>query len=287
MTATSDRPGIHSPELARKMWRTLEPYHGIVYFTPHAEEQYGALGIHGRDGYFASRAAPLGPVSAEVVIATFFNFHPGLVRHAIPAVWDRAEPAAILAARLRAADLALREILGDEVTGDDVVEAAELAGRAARAGGVEGRPLFAGHAALEWPDPPHLSLWHAISLLREYRGDGHIAALVTTGLDGCEALITHGGASDGEVGLSVLQRSRSWPDAEWGAAMERLRARGLLDGDRLSAEGEALRAHIEAVTDETAAPAWSVLTEEEAQRLRTLVRPWSRRIVESGVFGLR
>ena len=179
-----------SPELAHKMWRTLEPYHGIIYFTPHAPVVYAELGIEGRDGYFASRAAPLGPVSAEVVIATFYNFFPGLVRHAIPAVWEKASPADILAARLAAADLALREILGDAVDGNEVAQAAVLAERVARAASLAGRPLFAAHAALPWPDPPHLALWHAISLLREFRGDGHIAALVTACLDPCEALIT-------------------------------------------------------------------------------------------------
>jgi len=272
---------------ARQMWRTLEPYHGIVYFTPHAADQYGRLGIEGRDGYFASRAAALGPVSAEVVIATFYNFHPGLVRHAVPKVWDIAAPAEILAARLRAADLALREVLGDDVDGAEVVEAAALAEKAAREASVAGRPLFAAHAALPWPDAPHLALWHAITLLREYRGDGHIAALVVAGLDPCEALVTHAAESAAAVGASVLRNSRSWSEEEWAAASGRLEARGLLDGDRLTEKGAALREQVERTTDDAAAPAWAVLEDEEASRLRALVRPWSRRISESGVFGLR
>ena len=87
--------------LARKMWRTLEPYHGLVYFTPHAAAAYAALGITGQAGYFASRAAPMGPVPAGVVIATFYNFDPRLVRAAVPAVWRAASPVDITAARLR------------------------------------------------------------------------------------------------------------------------------------------------------------------------------------------
>jgi hypothetical protein len=278
---------IASPELARKMWRTLEPYHGIIYFTPHAAAEYATLGIEGRDGYFASRAAPLGPVSAEMVIATFYNFHPGLVRHAIPGVWEKATPADILAARLAAADLALREILGDAVDGDEIVQAAVLAERVARAASIAGRPLFAAHASLPWPEPPHLVLWHAISLLREFRGDGHIAALVTACLDPCEALITHAGANDSGIGFSVLQQSRSWPKQEWEAAEARLTERGLFDGERLTEAGNALRERVETVTDEAAADAWTAITTEEADRLRALVRPWSRSVVESGVFGLR
>jgi hypothetical protein len=275
------------PELARKMWRTLEPYHGIVYFTPHAAEAYATLGIKGRDGYFASRAAPLGAVSAELVIATFYNFHPGLVRHAIPAVWEKASPAQILDARLTAADLALREILGDAVESDQMIEAAALAQRAARAASIAGRPLFAGHASLGWPDPPHLVLWHAISMLREYRGDGHIAALVGVGLDPVEALITHASSADGEITTSVLQQSRSWSEDEWASGKARLRERGLIDGDELSEEGVQLRGRVEALTDEAAAGAWAALSTEEADHLRMLVRPWSRAIVEDGVFGLR
>ena len=287
MTTTSEQPGMDSPELARKMWRTLEPYHGIVYFTPHAEAAYAALGIHGRDGYFASRAAPLGAVKAELVISTFYNFHPALIRHAIPAVWAKATPEAILAARLDAADLALRELVGEAVESEEMGEAAAIAERAARAAPIEGRPLFAGHAALEWPERPHLVLWHAIALLREFRGDGHIAALVVAGLDPVEALITHGASADSPFDVSVLRRSRAWPDDEWEAGRARLRDRGLLEGDRLSEKGEALRSKVEQETDAAAAVPWRSVPIEDADRLRALVRPWSRAIVESGSFGLR
>ena len=69
---------------ARKTWRTLEPLHGMVYFVPEAAEAYERLGITGRAGYFASRAAPMGAVTADVVVSTFFNFNPELVHAAIP-----------------------------------------------------------------------------------------------------------------------------------------------------------------------------------------------------------
>jgi len=275
------------PQLARKMWRTLEPYHGLIYFTPHAAAAYAKLGIEGRDGYFASRSAPLGAVGPEVVIATFFNYHPPLIHHAIPAAWEKASPAEILAARLSAADAALSEVLGDAVDGDDVIEAATLAETAARACTVVGRPLYAGHAQLPWPDEPHLALWHAITLLREFRGDGHIAALVTADLDACEALITHAGAADSAIGYEVLQRSRAWPEEDWNAAKARLSARGLFDGAGLTDAGNALRTRIEEQTDQLAMAPWEALSEEDATRLRALVRPWSRAISESGVFGLR
>ena len=214
------------PSVARRTWRTLEPYHGLVYFAPEPVAAYARLGIEGRTGYFASRAAPMGPVPTEVVQATFFNFEPSLVASAMAGAWDTASPSQLLAARLDGADAALRAILGDDVVGGaEVAEAAELARRAADGCSVEGRPLYAGHAGLTWPEPPHLVLWHAISLLREFRGDGHIACLVVEGVDGCEALVLHG--ASGDVAPAVLQASRAWPDDQWAAACDRLVARGL------------------------------------------------------------
>jgi len=275
-----------TPILARKMWRTLEPYHGLVYFTPRATEAYAALGITGQTGYFASRAAAMGPVPAELVIATFYNFDPALVRAAIPAAWRSAAPAAVAAARLGAIDLALREVLGDDaLRSDDMRSAAELARRATEGCTPEGRPLAASHAALPWPDEPHLVLWHASSVLREFRGDGHVAALVTEGIDGCEALVTHGAAGDNPVSLDVLKLTRGWADDAWDAARERLRARGWLDGDdALTTEGAAVRDRVEAVTDERALAPWLVLGADDCDRLRGLARPWSKAIAASGAF---
>jgi hypothetical protein len=272
--------------LARKMWRTLEPYHGLVYFTPHATAAYAALGVTGQAGYFASRAAPMGPVSAGVVIATFYNFDPRVVRAAVPAVWEAASPADITAARLGAIDLALRDALGeDALASSEVVEAAALACRAAGGCTPEGRSLYAAHAELAWPDEPHLALWHAVTLLREFRGDGHVAALVAEGLDGCEALVTHGAMADVGLLTGILQATRGWSDEAWGAAQDRLRHRGLLDdGGALTPAGEAVRDHVEAVTDEQAMAPWHHLGADDADRLRTLVRPFSKAIAASGAF---
>jgi hypothetical protein len=278
---------MSEPPLARKMWRTMESYHAVAYFTP-CTTGYEEVGLKGRSQYFAGRSAPLGTVPVEVVIATFYNFHPDLVRSSMAGVWESTTPEAVVAARFRVADEGLRAILGDDgVTSAEVTEAAELARAAAdeTLPSLAGRPLFAGHAALPWPDEPHLVLWHAITLLREHRGDGHIAALVLAGLDPCEALVTHGASTDAVFPASVLQTSRAWPDAEWQAAADRLRARGWLDGDgALTAEGRAARDLVETRTDESAAAPWAAFGEERADRLRALVRPFSRAVVDSGVL---
>jgi hypothetical protein len=272
--------------LARKMWRTLEPYHGMIYFSPHAADAYAAFGVRGQDGYFASRAAPMGAVSGEVVVATFFNFNPELVHRAVPAAWAAAPPSQWVEARLGAVDVSLRESLGDEaVAGEDVAEAATIARRAAEACTAPGRPLYAGHASLDWPDDPHLVLWHAISLLREFRGDGHIAALVDEELGGCEALVTHG--ADGAVPAAILQSTRGWSDEAWEAACETLRRRGWLEGDAATAAGIEARQRIEDRTDQLALAPWAAIGADDADRLRTLVRPFSKAISESGIFARR
>ncbi len=266
------------PETARKTWRTLEPVHGAIYFVPEAAEEYTAVGIDDRmRGYFASRSAPMGAVTAEVVIATFFNFDPDLVRRSMEGVWGDVTPEAILAARLRAADRMLRRLAPDAIDAPGTVEAAELARAAAVAAceRPEGRPLFAGHASLPWPDDAHLVLWHAQSLLREFRGDGHIVALTVEGLDGCEALVTHGAA--GDVSPEILRATRQRSGDDWLAAEERLRMRGWLDPDlALTDLGRERRTWIEQRTDELAAAPYDAIGTDGCARLRELARPISR-----------
>jgi len=275
--------------LARKMYQTLEPYHAMIYLVPEAPQSYARAGLEDQSrGYFASRAAPLGPVSAEVVIATFYNFSPALVRSVIPAAWQRATPEALIAARFEAVDLALRRMLGDGPGSDNhgigsLAEAAALAREASTACTPQGRALYAGHAALPWPNAPHLALWHAITLLREYRGDGHIAALLVEGFSGIEALITYTAA--GNASASSLRKQRGWSEEEWTAAEARLRERGWLDADgALTAEGHARRAGIEERTDELARAPWDHLGADRCARLREIVRPLSKAIVDAGTF---
>jgi hypothetical protein len=225
---------------ARLTFRIAEPIHGMIYFTPHRTDTYAQVGItRQRMAYFASRSAALGPVPAETVVATFFNFSPAIIGEVIPAVWDITTPAQVLAARLDAVDRSLRQAWPDDIGSPEVREAADLARRAAEqaTGRPQGRPLFSAHAALPWPDEPHLALWHAQTLLREYRGDGHVALLLTEGLDGLGALITH--AATGAIPAEALQNSRAWSEQEWAAGVSRVRDQGwLADGPELEALGE-------------------------------------------------
>ena len=265
---------------ARKTWRTVEPLHGMIYFVPEAAEAYARLGIAGRTGYFASRAAPMGAVAAEVVVATFFNFNPDLVHAAIPGAWRITTPEALISARYEAVDGAFHRLLGTEVVNSAAMaRAAELARRAAEdaSGRVHGRPLGAGNAGLPWPDQPHLALWHAQTILREYRGDGHIALLVAHGLSGLDALVTHGASGEAPAGL--LRSSRGWSDGQWTGAVASLVERGWLSGGdtpELSEWGAQQRQEIEDQTDALAAAPYAALGQERCAELRTLTRPWSK-----------
>ena len=277
-----------SPLTARKTWRTLEPIHGFIYFAPEAVDAYAALGVTGRSGYFASRSAPLGAVPPEVVIATFFNFEPGLVRRSMDGVWGNVTPVALLGARLIAAGAMLRRVMGDAAPTPDVEEAAGLARAAAERAvlHLSGKPLFAAHASLPWPDDPLLVLWHAQSLLREFRGDIHVAALCSEGIDGCEALVTH--AASGDIARALLQTSRGWSDEEWRAAVDSLRAKGHLDAEgSFTAEGRASRQRIEDQTDMGAAVAYEAISEDGCDRLRALCRPISKAVAGDPGFGIR
>jgi hypothetical protein len=266
------------PVTSRKTHRTLEPYHAVVYLAPEAASAYTEIGLRpGRMSYFAPRAAAMGPVPADVVIATFFNFSPAVVRPVIPEAWSLATIADILAARLQLVDTALRRILGDEaVASAEIAEAAELARRATDGCISEGHPLYAGHATLPFPDEPHLSLWHSLTLLREFRGDGHIAALVAAGNHGCDAIVMH--CATGEIPRRFAD-SRAWTTEEWAASEDRLRGLGWLDDEgALTERGRESRQWVEDRTDALALPCWERLGDEGALRLRELVRPFSKQI---------
>jgi hypothetical protein len=263
------------------MWVRFEPYHDTTYFTPESRAAAEAVGAKGGwMGYFAMRAAPLGAVPPELVIATFYNFHPAMVRRAIPDAWEIAEPAVFLAARLAGVDGALRRLLGpDVVDGPELAEAAELAGQAAAAATIAGRPLAAANALVSASDTPHLALWQATTTLRESRGDGHVAALVTADLDPCETLVLF--AAHHGIDPAYMRSARRWSEQEWQDTTARLTDRGLVTATgAITDAGTELRAWIEARTDEAAAAPWCALGQERSDRLAELMTPIALRIAE-------
>jgi helix-turn-helix protein len=274
VTSWSEPAGV-----ARRMWVRFEAYHSVTYFTPESRAVTDALGCRGGwMGYFGMRAAPLGAAAAEVVASACYNFRPQMVARAVPECWAVAGPDQFLHARLSGVDGALRRLVGPAVLdSQELAEAADLAIRAARAAPTAGRPLAAANATVPSPEPPHLALWQATTVLRESRGDGHVAALVAAGLDPCETLVLF--AADTGLAPGYLRRARGWTEPEWLAAQERLTVAGLMDPTGTpTPAGRDLRRWVEARTDAAAAAPWLALGADQTGRLDTLLAPIARRI---------
>jgi hypothetical protein len=261
----------------RHMWSLFEPIHAVTYFAPQARSAFEAAGLRGFwRGYFAGRSAPLGPVGPGPVIAAYFGFAPQMVTRALPDVWTRITPAAALAARLEGAVAALGPAFEDLA----VVEASELLRAAALGVDRPGRVLGAANADLPWPEgDPVAVLWHAATVLREQRGDGHVAALLVAGLDGCESLVWRASLVEPDSAKAMLQPARGWTDDEWSAAASRLTARGWLGPDgRATETARQAYAQAEAITDRLAGGAWDRLGEKDTERCAELLAPLARRV---------
>lgn len=220
MTTTSrDDEAVAAAALA---YRTLEPYHLTAYFGPHVDAVREELGIGWLGSYTGMRAAPLGAVPGPVVAAAFFGFRPPAVEKAWGLARQGRSPADLDALRTRCVDAGLREALGDAASSPELARVADGLRSVLDGADHGGRVLSAAYAALPWPDEPHLALWHAATLWREWRGDGHNAALVAAGLRPLEALVLYDAwvretspATAGTRGRPFLQPSRKWTDDEW------------------------------------------------------------------------
>jgi len=275
LTAEVDR----KPNLARRLFDRLEPVHAVTYFAPEARAALDGLGYQGLwMGYFAARSAPFGVVPAQVVTAAFYNFAPERVAKALPAAWGIASPVHGLHARESSAVAALRRY---GVTDQDADTAAELAAKAARSAEIGGRALFAANRAHDWPQQPLARLWHAATLLREHRGDGHVAVLTTEDVSGRECNVLH--AAAGRVPEAMVKRGRDYDDAQWEHHRATLQRRGLLDAaGGLTELGDELKQHIEDATDALALRAFDVLDDSELEKLFEALTPITRKVVAGG-----
>jgi len=274
----------------RELWQVTEGIHAVAYFAPEVAEAVAATGVRGWwRGYFAGRAAPMGAVGAAVVTATFANFAPAMVEHNVPSAWASASPRTVARARLRGIDDALHRVDGDGALSASVEPVLALLERAADAAPALGRPLAAAWAAhrvevlaeVGGHCSSLLRAWLAVTVLREDRGDGHVAALADAGLDGCEAHVTLVGT--GRVPGEMMRAARGWTEHEWEAASGRLVARGLLHPEgRLTLAGMQARTAIEDATDRAAHKAWGVLDDAERARGVEQLAPASRLFAERG-----
>ncbi|MFD7451387.1 hypothetical protein [Kitasatospora sp. NPDC059827] len=258
---------------ARALWWLFEPVYAVTFLQPESRAAFEAAGLDGGwHGYFAARSAPLGAVGAPPVIAAFFSFAPAAVERALPQVWTRASPERVLAARTEGSAAVLARLLAP-VAPELVETAATALEEAVDRADCAGRVLAAANAALPRPMDADVygRLWHAATVLREHRGDGHVAALVAAGLDGCEAPVLHcaTGAS-----RRVLQPLRGWTDEEWEAAAARLVGRGWLTAAGAVTElGRIRHRELEAATDLAAGRVWEHRPDGELDRLSAALRP--------------
>jgi hypothetical protein len=264
---------------ARRMFELVEPIGVVPYSTDEPNEAMFALGFSNYwDTYFAGRAAPLGIVPAEVVDALFYNFAPGEVARHIPKVWATTTPEAALAARQLGCTNALRRILGDDVDTPAFARATELLLTAAANAPVEGRPMYAALRALPVPDDVVTRFFHAASLLREHRGDGHIAALMSEGVGGLEAHVLL--ALDMNMPADKFGRIHHLPAAQLGAVIDGMRGRGLIGDDGwLSESGRAVKQRVEDLTDDLAAGPYEALDSAELDELMTALEPLAAQLL--------
>lgn len=268
----------------RRMFELLEPICLVTFFADECNEELAALGHRTYwDGYFASRAAPLGRVPAQVVHAAFYNFAEGEAARHIPSAWETIPPEASVAARERGSAASLRRILGEEVAGSDgLVRAADLTTKAATSAPTAGRMMYAGMRTLPVPSDPVARLWHSATMLREHRGDGHIAALLAAGIGGAEAHVLS--ALDmGIYPAETFGRLHHLPKELLVTVMDGLRERGIVDDDGwLTEVGRETKQRIEDLTDELAAPPYAALSPAELDELIAELEPITAILVAAG-----
>jgi hypothetical protein len=267
----------------------IEPVFGAGVLCPEVLAALNGMGLELAgvpEVNLVTRSAPMGRVGADLVVATFYNPNPRYVASVIPGAWAKAAPEDILAGQERA----FSPVLAAASSSFDRADLAELATLARTAGEAasrhpEGRPLFAAFASQPWPEPDHLAIWHASKLLREHRGDGHIAALVVEGLRSVDALVIHA-AFDG-FPAAGLRDSRRWSAEEWDSSVRDLRARGWLTDDEtltLTPVGRRRREWIEDRTDELASAAYEPLGDQGTKRMTEL---GTRLLATLGAAGLK
>jgi hypothetical protein len=272
-------PGIGWSTPARDLRDALEPLATISFWSEPAYAEYEALGLDFLTGYVWSRSCVMGTPDAGVVAAAFAVFEPGAIAGLLGAARDACGLDAIRRAREAGAVAALRETLGEDP--DGLGDAVAVLRSGAEAVDVAGRPFYAGARGLPWPAEPLGQLWHAATLLRECRFDGHVAALVAHGIGGLQANLL----TELWVGWSgfAYTASRAWPEEEVRRAAADLEARGLIDGEALTDDGVALRRSVEQATDQAMAPALAAAGDGLGAVVERC-NAWAAQVVEQGWF---
>ncbi|WP_253778969.1 SCO6745 family protein [Goodfellowiella coeruleoviolacea] len=266
----------------REVSLAVNAAHRFIYLVPESEEEAATLGVTAsRPRYFAFRAAALGAVPWQVVLATFYGFSPRSVRQ-MAGVWDVAPPERWQAARFAAAGRAMRRV-GVPLTAEQIAAARSLIDPVVAAADHAGKPLAAANASVALPADPLVALWQQITVLREWRGDAHLVVLADNRLGPCDCNVLQ--TATGRLPLGLVRTTRQWSDEEWAGATARLVARGWLNADGTVTEaGAAARERIEVETDEHCAALWTPIGAEGARRLASLIAPIDQAFSSAGTY---
>lgn len=276
---------------ARQAYQAFEPLHLVAYFGPQVGEVAKAEGLGFYPSYAGFRGAPLGNAAPSVVASAFYNWNPEKIEPGWTEALSTHTTDQLLDARERIADKALTGALGDLRGTDALPRLADRVNGLLSKGDRVGRPMGAANLALTSRESePHVELWQAFTTWREWRGDGHVAALVTNGIGPIEALVFHESehpdpsVKASRMGRAQTQKSRGWSDEEWNDAAESLRSRGLLEADaeRLTSAGAELYQKIEDETDDAAAGVWAGV--DDADEIFAAARPYVKAVIDSGLL---
>ncbi|MDD2859266.1 MAG: hypothetical protein PHU75_11405 [Candidatus Nanopelagicales bacterium] len=272
-----------SPSVARSMWAAAEPFALVGLASPEAMAAIEVIGVPRKAAFLALRGAPMGRASASVVAAAFHAFPRSRFEQHLDPVWEVTTPLAVVEATHTSIPVMAARIFGDSVDGGALRSVGDLLVATVAALDVAGRPLAAANQAVVPPAEPWARLWRAWTTLREYRGDGHVAALVASDLDVPEAQVLSATWGSDRYDIDMLRATRRLDDDVWSSAQAALHVRGLLDrAGALTASGRALREDIELRTDQACMRAWSRFTTDELRTIFDFTSALSAQVIESG-----
>lgn len=262
---------------ARRLRDAVEPLAMHATGSPAVRRSLGELGLDRFTGYVGGRAAALGDPAPGVVVAAFGVFEPARLRAAWTTAHTACPPVALREARTAAVVASLQSVLGDA----DVDPIVQTLQRGLSAGSCAGRPLFGGLADQPWPDHPLGQLWRACDLLREHRGDTHLIACLSEGLDPVEMNVM----TELWVGLPLgsYTATRGWHADAVERAHRRLAGRGLVRAGGLTGEGMALRTSVEQATNRGQREVVVALG-DDVELLVGSLGAWSARCIAAGTF---
>ena len=267
--------------LTRRLAKAAEPLHSCAYYADEVK-RFTEFGFSGWwHAYFAYRAAPMGAVSAQEVTVAFYNFAPRMVEKAVPSCWEVMSPRNVRQQQIQIMEEALHRIFKDDVPDRRAGYAAEALRETLTGLETSGRPLYEAWGTESWPESVLLSLWHAATLLREYRFDGHNDALRQADISGlgCHLMM----AADGRGTPTVIQTIRGWTPKEWQLEAEKLRSRGWITAEGLHTElGRSVRRDIELATDHNAELVVANLGDQRSEKVLGALEGMAGFLIKTG-----